>query len=523
MSGARYTEDLQSIKTRQFILQNPDGSFPPLGAVLAFTDSGGKIQPVADISVRSLTVDQINITGTINQNILSTPSIRTTDLSVDTLTASATVSAIDISATNLYARTVTTDSLNAATFYSPQVINLTDSANIKLTNLRVGNVANTGILEVGTITSPAMTTNMLAVTDLSANNVSSQIYTTRACNVYDLSAAYASVNNLVGNVGSVTGILSTSVAAGNLNSRDLTVRDMSAQYIDISGDITVTNSLFTKKTVATRIIVATNDISTGSFAAASGTFTNINATSFNVPERNQNGFISSLTQTTPLNVSTTYVGGMTTGTIDISGICTFNDLTLGSVTTSEFISPSITSTNTSTNSISGTTMNISGSVVSYNSAQGLTVKGVPASNIALLAPKLFHKLSESSNILNAVNTYNSFLQILSDTGFIILRQPVYDRTPSIVFNSPASMQFIISGRPTAPFTCVSGSSFTLQSLTRQLNAISAPNLSFQPVLQGTGWTVAINVGNGGGVFLEFLNETFQKVRIFWYWVLYVVN
>lgn len=45
MSGNKKTEDLHSLKTRQFIMQNPDGSYPPMNYVLAFADNRGNVVP----------------------------------------------------------------------------------------------------------------------------------------------------------------------------------------------------------------------------------------------------------------------------------------------------------------------------------------------------------------------------------------------------------------------------------------------------------------------------------------------
>ena len=63
MSGSRKTESFQSIKTRQFVYQNPDGSFPPARSYLATADSTGHTEWTQSIDISSAHFDNLGVTN----------------------------------------------------------------------------------------------------------------------------------------------------------------------------------------------------------------------------------------------------------------------------------------------------------------------------------------------------------------------------------------------------------------------------------------------------------------------------
>jgi hypothetical protein len=66
MSGTKRTEDLQTLKTRSLVIQNPDKSFPPVGSVLATSDQYGRQALTLDISINSVDASR----GVFNEVIL---------------------------------------------------------------------------------------------------------------------------------------------------------------------------------------------------------------------------------------------------------------------------------------------------------------------------------------------------------------------------------------------------------------------------------------------------------------------
>lgn len=60
MSGNKRTEDLHTLKTRQIVVQNPDGTFPPVNSVLAFADARGRVVPSRDLNIATATVGDLS-------------------------------------------------------------------------------------------------------------------------------------------------------------------------------------------------------------------------------------------------------------------------------------------------------------------------------------------------------------------------------------------------------------------------------------------------------------------------------
>ena len=54
MSRIQRTQDLQMLKTRSLIIQNPDTSLPPIGSVLSAFDAYGRFAPTLDLSLNSI-------------------------------------------------------------------------------------------------------------------------------------------------------------------------------------------------------------------------------------------------------------------------------------------------------------------------------------------------------------------------------------------------------------------------------------------------------------------------------------
>jgi hypothetical protein len=52
-------EELYSLKTRQLILQNLDGTFPPIQSVLGVSDTRGRIAPTSDLNLSSVRTDTL--------------------------------------------------------------------------------------------------------------------------------------------------------------------------------------------------------------------------------------------------------------------------------------------------------------------------------------------------------------------------------------------------------------------------------------------------------------------------------
>ena len=69
MSRIQRTQDLQALKTRSLVIQNPDNSLPPIKSILTAIDAYGHFAPSLDVSINSINVSD----GVFKQVILTDP------------------------------------------------------------------------------------------------------------------------------------------------------------------------------------------------------------------------------------------------------------------------------------------------------------------------------------------------------------------------------------------------------------------------------------------------------------------
>ena len=109
----RRTEDINSLKTRQIILQNPNGTFPANNQVLAISGTRGEVVKTSDLTLTSLTVSgDLTVMGDISANNVVTTITAGTGISVNGGATGAMSGAITITATG------GTGSLPPGTYYS---------------------------------------------------------------------------------------------------------------------------------------------------------------------------------------------------------------------------------------------------------------------------------------------------------------------------------------------------------------------------------------------------------------------
>ena len=96
----RRTEDINSLKTRQIILQNPNGTFPANNQVLAISGTRGEVVKTSDLTLTSLTVSgDLTVMGDISANNVVTTITAGTGISVNGGATGAMSGAITITAT----------------------------------------------------------------------------------------------------------------------------------------------------------------------------------------------------------------------------------------------------------------------------------------------------------------------------------------------------------------------------------------------------------------------------------------
>ena len=401
MSGTRYTEDLHSIKTRQLTLQNPDGSFPSLGVVLAVGDNIGTIVPVNDISVNSLTVDQLNITGYVNQTTMYTSVITTSDISAANVRVSGLTVTNDISVNKVNLLTLQSQDTTANTFYTPSVSALGDSA---IDKLIVGSVTNSAQLNAGTLTATDINTTAVTVAGVRATNASSLTYNATVFNAYDLSGISAKISDLSAQVGYVSGqVVASSLTTNTLKTTTTTVPGtLTTDRINVAGIFSFENAIFTNDASASVIVAA--DISTNSLVASRAVFGTVNAQNFDVSGLNYSSAYSfgNLTSSNMIDVSSANLAASVIGSLTVSDTATMPIIqnvqsvsSAGTVTTNTMTSSVDTQAKTAVTPV----LSIAGYSLAYTPSTGLTVDGTSASDISRLVATLFYPPLPINNLI----------------------------------------------------------------------------------------------------------------------------
>jgi microcystin-dependent protein len=201
------TEAFDSIKTRQLIYQNPDGSFPPAGSIFTVASSAGAIGFATDIGVSDLSANTITVQD------ISTTTIVVNDITVQNVVVED-ISGETASITNLTVQNVVVEDISG------------ESASIA--NLTVQNVVVEDISgEAASITN--LTVQNVVAADISGETASITNLTVQNVMAADISGESASIMNLT-----VQTIDSADISAGILR-----VADRIEGPLDVSGSMSV--------------------------------------------------------------------------------------------------------------------------------------------------------------------------------------------------------------------------------------------------------------------------------------------
>lgn len=119
MSGVRRTDNLHSIKTRDIVMQNSDGTFPARNSVLTVVDNNGHVRPSRTLALDSLICD------TFSANFLGTTTPVTSFNAID-------ISAANISVDNFNITRLTVDSLAISSAISMSLLNVNATTTMQL-------------------------------------------------------------------------------------------------------------------------------------------------------------------------------------------------------------------------------------------------------------------------------------------------------------------------------------------------------------------------------------------------------
>lgn len=508
MSGARRTDDFNTIKSRQLILQNPDGTYPEQGSIMTISDQG-RIVPSQDITVGNVTVEGMLIMASppLYQDI-SAISIVADNITTRTLdiTDTSILSVFNLSTTRVETATLTatnifTDTVRATGTSSLDHINSIDISAIIIDSIDIS-VTNT-------LTAPMINaTHHLVASDISASYIA----------VYDISAEDISADDISANT-----IHTHTVDTDSLATDTMTVAgiaDISGiRTLDISASkLTVSNSAFIQRAtipeLSTSNFILTGDITlpTGTVTARVGNFgkmdisqglVNISGYFYNQLEAAQfTGSTVLVTSILDVTGGSTFVRDISATNLTVNGSTKVKDISGTSlyVTGTGFASTLQSNTMSSSN-IQSDALSLKGpattGILTYNdSSGGLLVNGSAISSVAALLPSSFSRATKFSDLSATVDalvtSYNSLLELMNGKKIIVVL------APSIRFNSTCTIQFQVNGVVKSPITFEKNTAVPLYSaepftdtVLKRLNDVGAGAISF--TINQTTWAVTMHI------------------------------
>ena len=503
MSGTRRTEDFNTIKSRQLILQNPDGTYPEQGSIMTISNQG-RIAPSQDITVRNLTVTGIpTIANTPVYQDISAISIIADNITTRTLdiTDTSILSVFDVSANRLE-----TDTLTASNIFTVAVRATGTSSldHIHSVDISATTIKSTDISVTNTLTAPIIhATQHLVARDISATYIA----------VYDISADDISANTIHTHTVDTDSLATDTMAVAG-------IADISGiRTVDISAsNLTVSNSAFIKKAtipeLSTSNFILTGDITlpTGTVTARVGNFgkmdisqglVNISGYFYNQLEAAQfTGSTVLVTSILDVTGGSAFIRDISATNLTVNGSTKVKDISGTSlyVTGTGFASTLQSNTMSSPN-IQSDALSLKGpattGMLTYNdSSGGLLVNGSAISSVAALLPSSFSRATKFSDLSATVDalvtSYNSLLELMNGKKIIVVL------APSIRFNSTCTIQFQVNGVVKSPITFEKNTAVPLYSadnftdtVLKRLNDVGAGAISF--TVNQTTWAVTMHI------------------------------
>jgi photosystem II stability/assembly factor-like uncharacterized protein len=468
MPGNRQTDIFHTIKTRQLVIKNNDGSYPSENSVVAFTNERGNNLPSLNLSLEAIHVGDVSA-QTITAGSLSAGILNAEYLFADVL-----------SATLVRATTIEVSDLSATT------INVGDlSANVIVTDILAVPNGDFSTLNISTMTVFGdLSATQIHVTDLSATNVTvlgdlsaSSIHTvdlsaTNAMTVVDLSAT----NMMI---------------LGDLSATQIRVTDLSATNVTVLGDLSA-SSIYTVDLSATNDVSAIQIYVTDLSATNMTVLGDLSATQIRVTDLSTTNimFLQNLPATrirvTDLSATTVHdVSGLTANSIYVADISATNMRVLGD----------LSATQISVVDLSATTIQLSASLICPSPNRIGQLLNI--SSTADISGYIF-----ATN--NIIHNYNSLLQYLNKIKLITV-PPSTTPTTTILAASQGGQLFSSNDRGST-WTPVSGvTGFTFSFVTKIVwggniwVASGLPVSSYPPLLwsnDGINWYAPLNSISG---------------------------
>lgn len=490
MSGSL---DLQSVKTQQLILQNPDGSFPAVGGVLAVIDDRGSVGPVSNLSVERVSVDNVNITGAILQDNITAIDIQTNNVNANTVVVDELLKVTDISTNTVNTVYVSSTDLSGATAQTSTVT--ADYTFVQ--QLGVQNTLSASTIKTPTVSSQYITSDTALITDLSAGTINTERSATTVLNAGLIRSNNAEFVDLSSNTARITTVKTTDICANTVKMNTVSIGGtLNTKNLNVQGTFTFNELDLT--TLTSNTVVAT-DISTGVFLANSAKFDDISAQAYSITNLNVKGRynVNSL-RPNYCNVTTLNTTTAATDTLNVTG--TLSGTT--TINTPVLYSTNVTATNINT---AGTitapfidvssNINLNNGILSYSPPSSLLVNGTATTDTSLLYQQQYYNATINNSLATVVDisntmnnltvSFNNFMNIFSTRGLVV------SLTQNIIFNSSLTIRF------TSATKTINAGNYTLANIISTLNTASAPLVFSTVIIPQTGRQVTVRwVGTG---------------------------
>jgi hypothetical protein len=441
MSGSL---DLQSVKTQQLILQNPDGSFPAVGGVLAIVDPQGTVGPISDITVDNLTVDSINITGAILQNNITATEIQAVTGRATTTAVSGILTAGDISATNVNTVYLTTTDLSSGPI---KVVTL-EAENITVPQLIVTDISASTIKANSVAVSQTLVSNSGVFTNLETSVVQvNDVITAGLLNAYNTSASSASFYD----ISSQSGYIGNATATIDLSANNLTVgvatiaSDVSVNNLNVTGAFNF-NQLNLNTINVNGLLKATTKINTGKITVPRSTFGDLSAEIYDISSLN----VSNLHNVNSLVAISAVVTDLSsqvvkTTSLRATGSSIFNSLTSNTLFATAATVTDVSATNLFAQTVNATVdVSLNKGILTYGAPSTLFVDGISTKTTEAYVQQSYYQsfvengLATSTDISNTMldlaTNFNNFMNILRNIKISVTHPKIKDLAGHRVFD-----------------------------------------------------------------------------------------
>ena len=213
-------------------MQNPDNTFPSPGRVMTVLDNRGTIGPSDQISVSSITVDNMFAVSEFQAPQIVTSNVQTDTIDVASKLTANEADIVYLHVQDLSADCISVDKLNATTITAGDI----SATSLYLSEGLTSEYVNTNIVNTVAVNTDTVNTNYISAEDISGGNIVADNATVKTLNATDISSVTVITGSIVANNATVTTLNATDISSVTITSGVITadnayIGDISAGHI----------------------------------------------------------------------------------------------------------------------------------------------------------------------------------------------------------------------------------------------------------------------------------------------------